>query len=142
MTSHCISSSSVWQEVARVTSEGLDKEKIIVAVGNVVRNKEDMERVESLSKIIKGAIGISRPVALSGIAPMEKLIGVSGTITSPSLCIALGVSGAPAFFAGIEKSEIILAVNTDEKAPIFKQCDYGIIGDYKSFVEEWMNCYE
>jgi electron transfer flavoprotein alpha subunit len=127
------------ESVEEVISKGLDKEKIIVAIGNGARSKEDIELVEELSKKINGVTGISRPVALSGIAPMEKLIGVSGTITSPSLCIALGVSGSPAFFAGIEKSDLIVAVNTDEKAPIFKLCDLGIVGDYKSFINELIN---
>jgi electron transfer flavoprotein alpha subunit len=129
----------VEERVEEIISKGFDKEKIIVAIGNGARSKEDIELVEELSKKLNGATAISRPVALSGIAPMEKLIGVSGTITSPSICIALGVSGSPAFFAGIEKSDLIIAVNTDKKAPIFKLCDVGIVGDYKSFIDEMIN---
>ncbi|WP_320046112.1 electron transfer flavoprotein subunit alpha/FixB family protein [uncultured Ilyobacter sp.] len=136
MRETCSSSYIIKETIEEVDSGGLEKEKIIVTIGNGAKNKNDIEEVEEFSKNINGATGISRPVAMSGFAPMKKLIGASGTITNPELCIALGVSGSPAFYAGIEKSDFIIAVNTDEKAPIFKLCDVGIVGDYKEFIKE------
>ena len=67
--------------------------------------------------------------------PMNHLIGVSGAMTNPEVCIAVGASGAAAFYAGIEKSKFIVAVNTDEKAPIMKNADVVVVEDFKPFIE-------
>jgi electron transfer flavoprotein alpha subunit len=136
MRESCISDYILEETLEGLDSSELENKKIIVTIGNGAKSREDFEDVELFSKKVNSAIGISRPVAMSGFAPMEKLVGVSGTITNAELCIALGVSGSPAFYAGIEKSDFILAVNTDRKAPIFKLCDVGIVGDYKEFIKE------
>lgn len=136
MRESCICDYILEETLKELDSSELENKKVIVAIGNGAKNRADFEDVEEFSKKINSATGVSRPVAMSGFAPMEKLIGASGTITHPELCIALGVSGSPAFYAGIEKSDYIIAVNTDEKAPIFKLCDVGIVGDYKEFIRE------
>ena len=136
MRQRCLSDYILKETLEELNSSELKNKKVIVAIGNCVKNRADFDYVERFSRKINGVTGISRPVAMCGLAPMEKMIGVSGTITNPELCIALGVSGSLAFYAGIEKSDFIIAVNTDEKAPIFKLCDVGIIGDYKEFIKE------
>jgi electron transfer flavoprotein alpha subunit len=64
------------------------------------------------------------------------MIGVSGAMTKPEVCIAAGVSGAAAFYAGIEKSKTIVAINTDIRAPIIKASDAAVIDDYKAVMSE------
>jgi electron transfer flavoprotein alpha subunit len=82
-----------------------------------------------------GEVGVSRPAAMNAWAPMERLIGVSGAMVAPEICITAGVSGAAAFYSGIEKSRFIVAVNTDEKAPIMKKADVAIVDDFVPVLE-------
>ena len=74
--------------------------------------------------------GVSRPVSMSGWAGMDEIIGVSGNIHAPKVTIAIGVSGTAAFYAGIEQSDKIVAVNTNDKAALIKMADISIIEDY------------
>ena len=69
-------------------------------------------------------------------APMERLIGVSGLMLSPKLCIAAGVSGSAAFSAGIKNSGLIVALNTDPEAPIFRLAQVGVVEDLHVFLAE------
>lgn len=78
--------------------------------------------------------GVSRPAAMNAWMPMNHLVGVSGAMASPQICITAGVSGAAAFYAGIEKSKFIAAINTDEHAPIMKNADVVIVEDFKPFI--------
>lgn len=117
-------------------ASGLEHAKFILAAGRGVKKKEKAEKLKSIAKEIGAEFGVSRPVAMIAWAPMNQLVGVSGAMTKPELCIAVGVSGAAAFFAGIEKSKCIIAINSDEKAPIVKNSDIAIIDDYESVLEE------
>lgn len=105
-----------------------DAERLVVA-GRGIGKKDDVEIFQNLAQSINGSLGVSRPVAMNAWAPMEKLIGVSGTMAKPKICIAAGVSGAGAFYSGIEKSEFIVAINNDQNAPIIKKSDVAIIDD-------------
>jgi len=67
---------------------------------------------------------------------MNRLIGTSGLIISPKLCIVAGVSGTGVFSVGIKSSEVIVAINTDSKAPIFQMADVGIVGDLLAILSE------
>jgi electron transfer flavoprotein alpha subunit len=115
---------------------GVEHAKFLLVSGRGVRKKEKVKRLEAIAKEIGAEIGASRPIAMNAWLPMNRLIGVSGAMTKPELCIAVGTSGAAAFFAGIEKSKYIIAVNTDEKASIVKSSDVAVIDDYESVLEE------
>ena len=78
---------------------------------------------------------VSRPVAMNAWAPMDRLIGVSGTRAAPTLCIVAGASGAPALYWGIEKAGFIVAVNTDDKAPIVADADVAVVDDGTAVIE-------
>jgi electron transfer flavoprotein alpha subunit len=83
-----------------------------------------------------GAVfGVTRPVAMNAWAPMDRLIGVSGVRTAPSLCIVVGASGAPAFYWGIEKATFIAALNRDDEAPIVRNADAAVIDDGVAVIE-------
>ena len=82
------------------------------------------------------AFGVSRPVAMNAWAPMDRLIGVSGTRAAPELCIVVGASGAPALYWGIEKAAFIVAVDLDEQAPIVGNADAAVIDDGVAVIEE------
>lgn len=116
--------------------EGINHAKIILAAGRGVKKKEEMESIKQLAKCMGGDYGVSRPAAMSAWAPMNRLIGVSGAMTKPEITMTVGISGAAAFFAGIEKSQFIVAMNTDPDAPIVKKADVVIIDDYKPILSE------
>lgn len=115
--------------------EGLEEAKVLIAAGRGIGKKEHIELLQELAERTGGQVGVSRPAAMNAWLPMNHLIGVSGAMTSPDVCITAGVSGAAAFYAGIEKSKFIAAVNTDEHASIMKNADVVIVEDFKPFIE-------
>lgn len=115
---------------------GLEEAEFLVAAGRGAGSKAVTEELEKLAEHMGARFGVSRPAAMNAWAPMKKLIGVSGTMAKPKICIAAGASGAPAFYAGIEKSEFIVAVNTDEKAELLKKADVAVEGDCLEILQE------
>ncbi len=121
-------------------SDSLVNQKFVILAGRGARNKETTEKMEEIAKDVGAAFGVSRPAATNVWAPMDRLVGVSGAMLKPQICIAAGTSGAPAFYAGIEKSKLIVAINTDDKAPLIKKADAAIIGDCREVLEELKAC--
>jgi electron transfer flavoprotein alpha subunit len=110
---------------------------IIVTAGRGVKKKEDLAIVEELAKTLGGVLGGTRPLVedLKWL-PKERQVGLSGETVKPNLYIAVGVSGQIHHIVGMKDSRVIVAINTDEKAPIFQVCDYGIVGDLYQIVPE------
>jgi electron transfer flavoprotein alpha subunit len=102
----------------------------IVSLGRGVRKKEDMALIEQFAQAVGGAVGCSRPIAEDlHWLPIEQYVGLSGQKVSPKVYFACGISGQIQHLTGIRSSRIIVAINNDPKAPIFENCDYGIVGD-------------
>jgi len=110
--------------------------RFLIVGGRGLQNKENVQFLKNMADAVGAEFGISRAVALNAWGPMHRLIGVSGTIAKPEICIAAGVSGAAAFYAGIEKSKFIIAINTDPLARIIKSSDVVVIDDYKTVMAE------
>ena len=110
---------------------------VIVTAGRGVKKKEDLVIVEELAKTLGGVLGGTRPLVedLKWL-PKERQVGLSGETVKPNLYIAVGVSGQIHHIVGMKDSRVIVAINIDEKAPIFQVCDYGIIGDLYQVVPE------
>jgi electron transfer flavoprotein alpha subunit len=104
----------------------------LIIGGRGMRNQENTHNLKKIAHDMGAEFGVSRPVAMSAWAPMKRMVGVSGVMTRPKICIVAGVSGAPAFYAGIENSRRIIAINSDARAPIIKACDVAVVDDYKS----------
>jgi electron transfer flavoprotein alpha subunit len=102
----------------------------IVSFGRGLKKKEDIPLIEGFAKTISGVVGCSRPIAedLKWL-PIDQYVGLSGQKVAPKLYIALGISGQIQHITGIQNARIVVAVNTDPKAPIFEYTDYGIVGD-------------
>lgn len=113
----------------------LEHTDFVFVAGRGVGEKQNCERLRQRAEKLGAEFGVSRLAAMNGWAPMDRMIGVSGAITKPELCIIAAASGAAAFMAGIEKSGFILSVNTDPKAPVFGQSDVGVVEDYDAFTE-------
>ncbi len=114
----------------------LAESRFLVVAGNGVGTREGVKRVERAARRMGADFGITRPVAMSALAPLDRLIGVSGARSAPALCIAAGAYGAPAFFWGIERAGFIVAINDDEAAPIAGNADAVVMDDAVSVVEE------
>jgi electron transfer flavoprotein alpha subunit len=109
----------------------LEEAKVIVSGGGGIGGKDGFRWLEELAGILQGAVGISRVPCDEGWMPKRLEIGQTGLVVSPDLYIAVGLSGAPQHMAGCSHSKCIVAFNKDSEAHIFKEADYGIVGDYK-----------
>ncbi|MFO7910786.1 MAG: electron transfer flavoprotein subunit alpha/FixB family protein [Desulfotignum sp.] len=101
----------------------------ILVLGNGISTKKKLDRIMPVAGSLDAEIAASRPVVMNGWLPMDRLIGVSGAVVSPALCIVAGVSGTGVFSAGIKNAQFIVAINTDPDAPVFKKADVGIVDD-------------
>jgi electron transfer flavoprotein alpha subunit len=107
----------------------ITKQEVLVAVGRGIQNQDNLSLAEDLALVLNGAVCASRPVIDQGWLPLSRQVGKSGMTVKPRLYIALGISGAPEHWEGMQGSQVIVAVNTDPKAPIFDGAHYGFCGD-------------
>ncbi len=109
----------------------------IVGAGLGFKAKEDLALAEALAEALEAEVACSRPLAEgSNWMPRDRYLGVSGKVVAPELYVAAGISGQIHHSAGVNRSEVIVAINDDEEAPIFEQADYAIVGDLYSVLPE------
>jgi electron transfer flavoprotein alpha subunit len=119
----------------KISGAALDKARIVIGCGMGFKSKDDLKLAYDLAELIGAAVGSSRPLAADlKWMPEERWIGMSGVSIKPDLYIAVGISGQQQHVAGITDSKVIVAVNTDPNAPIFKSADYCINQDLYEFL--------
>ncbi|MGA2463780.1 MAG: electron transfer flavoprotein subunit alpha/FixB family protein [Thermodesulfobacteriota bacterium] len=110
-------------------AEDLKKAEVIVAAGRGIKEKTNLKLIEEFAVALGGMVGCSRPVVDLGWLPLPYQVGISGKTVRPKVYIACGISGALQHVSAITDSQIIIAINSDPKAPIFRVAKYGIVGD-------------
>ena len=107
----------------------LPEADVVVSGGRGLKGPENWQIVEELAAALGAATACSKPVSDMEWRPHHEHVGQTGVKVSPSLYIAIGISGAIQHLAGVNSSKVIVVINTDPEAPFFKAADYGIVGD-------------
>lgn len=128
---------SVLSEVFEGATSGprLKEAGIVISGGRGVGGETNWHHIEAAAQTLSAAVGCSRPVAEAGWLPSSHQVGLSGTTVAPNLYIAVGISGAPQHLAGITAAKMVVAINNDENADIFKRADLGVVGDFAEILK-------
>lgn len=117
-------------EPAAGAGAGITKAAVVVSIGRGLKKKDDLGIIQELATALGAEIGCSMPVADDlGWVEKERYVGRSGQHIAPRLYLAIGIQGAPQHMEGVRDAKVVVGINNDPEAPIFKSADYGIVGD-------------
>ena len=114
---------------APVADVDITQSDVVVSVGRGIGDPDNIPIVEELARAMGGVLACSRPVVDKKWLPKPRQVGISGKTVAPKLYLAVGISGAFQHLAGIKRAGMVVAINKDPNAPIFRVADYGVVGD-------------
>ncbi len=124
-------------KISEIEEVDLTKARIIVSVGRGIGEEAFIATAKELAEVLGAELACSRPIGEEhGWLPISRFVGISGTTVKPNVYLAIGISGQIQHMIGCNNSRKIIAINKDENAPVFKQCDYGIVGDLTKVVPQ------
>jgi electron transfer flavoprotein alpha subunit len=123
-------------EAAAESGPRLEDAKVVVSGGRGIQDGANFQHVRDLAAALGGLPGASRAIVDLGWAPLAEQVGLTGKITSPDLYIAAGISGASQHMMGCSTARVLVAINTDANAQIFKYAHFGIVGDAVEVLKE------
>jgi len=125
--------------VEKVEGIRLQDAQVIVGGGRGIGSAEGFKQLEELARMLKGAVGATRPPCDNGWAPGGAQIGLTGKIVTPELYIAVALSGSSQHMSGCSGSKTIVAINKDPEANIFREARFGVVGDWKKVLPAFTN---
>ena len=129
-----VRSKLVQKVVEEVAGVKLDEAGIVVSGGRGMGGPEGFVELEALAKVLKGAVGASRPAVDQNWYPNNRLVGITGKIIAPDMYIAVAISGSTQHMTGCSGAKTLVAINLDPEASIFRHAHYGVVGDWKAVV--------
>lgn len=117
---------------------GLAEARVVISGGRGLGGPEPFHDLEELAAMLGAAVGASRAAVDAGWVPGHWQIGLTGTTVTPDLYIAVGISGASQHMAGCSGARVIVAINTDAEAPIFRETRYGVVADWQAVLPAFM----
>lgn len=121
------------------SGDKIEDAQIIVAGGRGMHSEENFALIRELADVLGGSVGASRAVVESGWLTVKNQVGQTGKTVAPTIYFAFGISGAIQHLAGMTSSDVIIAVNKDPEAPIFKIADFGVVADAMEFIPAFID---
>jgi electron transfer flavoprotein alpha subunit len=112
----------------------LEEAPVVISGGRGIGGPDGFKELDAIAKLLKGAVGASRPACDSAWMPDTAQVGLTGKIVTPDLYIAVAISGSSQHMAGCSGAKVIVAINKDPEANIFKEARYGVVGDWKKVI--------
>lgn len=124
------------RRIIQQSGNGLEEHKIVFVCGRGMESKEQVEVLASLAEKCQAGVGGTKKVIENGWLPVDRMVGQTGRILTPDLCVVWGASGATPFLNGVEGAKRLIAVNEDEEARIFEATDLGMVADCRTLLEK------